>query len=52
MLTDKGDLTDIGSWYLGGAATGKSPTSAASRLSHRTLMAIFVTLLSIGIVAR
>lgn len=23
MLTQKGELTDIGSWYLGGAATGK-----------------------------
>ncbi|RDL39929.1 Uncharacterized protein BP5553_04269 [Venustampulla echinocandica] len=34
MLNNKGQLTDIGSWYLGGAATGNQPggKSAASRL--------------------
>lgn len=25
MLTEKGQLTDIGSWYLGGAATNNVP---------------------------
>ncbi|KAF1985375.1 glycoside hydrolase family 128 protein, partial [Aulographum hederae CBS 113979] len=29
MLDSDGDLTDIGSWYLGGAATGNVPTAAA-----------------------
>lgn len=27
MLTQNGQLTDIGSWYLGGAATGNVPSS-------------------------
>ena len=31
MLTQKGDLTDIGSWYLGGTATGKVPKGAAGK---------------------
>ncbi|KAL8805103.1 MAG: hypothetical protein Q9182_002193 [Xanthomendoza sp. 2 TL-2023] len=31
MLTEKGKLTDIGSWYLGGAATGNIPHGAAGR---------------------
>ncbi|KAL8694282.1 MAG: hypothetical protein Q9218_001050 [Villophora microphyllina] len=31
MLTEKGDLTDLGSWYLGGTATGKIPHGAAGR---------------------
>lgn len=35
MLDNDGQLTDIGSWYLGGAATGNIPKgkSAASRLA-------------------
>lgn len=31
MLTEKGKLTDIGSWYLGGSATGYTPHGAAGR---------------------
>ncbi|KAL9005063.1 MAG: hypothetical protein Q9188_002136 [Gyalolechia gomerana] len=31
MLTEKGELTDIGSWYLGGSATGNTPRGAAGR---------------------
>ncbi|KAI9055134.1 hypothetical protein LZ554_000098 [Drepanopeziza brunnea f. sp. 'monogermtubi'] len=31
MLTEKGELTDIGSWYLGGPATNNIPKGAASR---------------------
>lgn len=27
MLTQDGQLTDIGSWYLGGAATNNIPSS-------------------------
>ncbi|KAK2629136.1 hypothetical protein QTJ16_002239 [Diplocarpon rosae] len=30
MLTQKGALTDIGSWYLGGAATGNVPKGGAA----------------------
>ena len=33
MLTQNGDLTDIGSWYLGGTATGKVPKGAAGKKS-------------------
>ncbi|EPE28333.1 (Trans)glycosidase [Glarea lozoyensis ATCC 20868] len=33
MLDNKGRLTDIGSWYLGQAATGNVPKGAASRLT-------------------
>ena len=33
MLTEKGELTDIGSFYLGGSATGNKPKGAAGRLS-------------------
>lgn len=31
MLTQDGKLTDIGSWYLGGSATGNVPKGAAGR---------------------
>lgn len=31
MLTQNGKLTDIGSWYLGGSATGNTPKGAAGR---------------------
>lgn len=31
MLTQKGKLTDIGSWYLGGVGTGNKPKGAASQ---------------------
>lgn len=30
MLTQKGELTDIGSWYLGGAATNNVPKGSAA----------------------
>lgn len=33
MLTQDGQLTDIGSWYLGGAATGNVPSSSSSSSS-------------------
>lgn len=31
MLTQDGKLTDIGSWYLGGSATGNKPKGAGVR---------------------
>jgi hypothetical protein len=31
MLTQDGKLTDIGSWYLGGAATGNVPSSKSAK---------------------
>ncbi|KAF2268414.1 hypothetical protein CC78DRAFT_558275 [Lojkania enalia] len=33
MLTAEGKLTDIGSWYLGGAATNNLPTGTSSRIA-------------------
>lgn len=30
MLTQKGELTDIGSWYLGGKATNNVPKGGAA----------------------
>lgn len=47
MLNNDGQLTDIGSWYLGGSATGVSPTSAADRSYSPVLPAIVVALVSI-----
>ncbi|KAI0127228.1 glycosyl hydrolase catalytic core-domain-containing protein [Xylariales sp. AK1849] len=40
MLNNAGDLTDIGSWYLGLTATGVSPTSAAGRSQSPLVLAI------------
>jgi hypothetical protein len=34
MLTQNGELTDIGSWYLGGAATGNIPSASGSSASR------------------
>jgi hypothetical protein len=30
MLTEKGQLTDIGSWYLGGVATNNIPKAGGA----------------------
>ncbi|TGJ80839.1 hypothetical protein E0Z10_g7910 [Xylaria hypoxylon] len=41
MLNNDGELTDIGSWYLGGTATGVKPTSGlAGRSQINVLLAI------------
>ncbi|KAF2478030.1 uncharacterized protein BDR25DRAFT_275706 [Lindgomyces ingoldianus] len=34
MLTQKGELTDIGSWYLGGVATNNIPKSDAGQIAR------------------
>ncbi|KAL9603963.1 MAG: hypothetical protein Q9179_002025 [Wetmoreana sp. 5 TL-2023] len=47
MLTEKGQLTDIGSWYLGGTATGKKPHGAAGRIVVFAGSSIIVSLASI-----
>ncbi len=44
MLTQKGQLTDIGSWYLGGAATNNIPqttgdVSSSVRVSGKAWLA-------------
>jgi hypothetical protein len=47
MLTQNGQLTDIGSWYLGGAATNNVPKGgAASR--HTTEAAWVLTATIVG----
>ncbi|KAL8891769.1 MAG: hypothetical protein Q9215_001205 [Flavoplaca cf. flavocitrina] len=47
MLTEKGKLTDLGSWYLGGAATGNIPHGAAGRNTFFAGSAITVFFASI-----
>ncbi|KAI4283588.1 MAG: hypothetical protein L6R38_002072 [Xanthoria sp. 2 TBL-2021] len=47
MLTEKGKLTDIGSWYLGGSATGNKPHGAAGRNTIFTGSTITILLASI-----
>jgi hypothetical protein len=47
MLTQNGQLTDIGSWYLGGSATGNIPKGIAAQSVPFTLWTVFVTLLCI-----
>jgi len=42
MLTKKGALTDIGSWYLGGAATNNIPSSANKQFTISLFM-LFMT---------
>jgi len=44
MLDGKGQLTDIGSWYLGGAATNNIPTtSAAARVAAISMWSALVS---------
>ena len=44
MLTSDGKLTDIGSWYLGGGATGNIPNGGATKpvCSLLTLFLVFI----------
>ena len=48
MLDGKGRLTDIGSWYLGGAATNNIPSATASAAS-RTTTAMWGALVVVGV---
>jgi len=34
MLTQKGELTDIGAWYLGRSATGNIPKGSAAQATQ------------------
>ena len=49
MLTQNGALTDIGSWYLGGSATGNIPASAGTRITNTSwsLLVALVALLCV-----
>jgi hypothetical protein len=42
MLTQKGELTDIGSWYMGGAATNNIPKSSATSIAAPGTLALSV----------
>lgn len=47
MLTEKGQLTDIGSWYLGGSATGNKPSGSPGRsviFAGSSIIVVFATL--------
>lgn len=44
MLTEKGELTDIGSWYLGGSATGNVPSTKKSGASKQIITTSSVVL--------
>ncbi|KAL8913912.1 MAG: hypothetical protein Q9172_007200 [Xanthocarpia lactea] len=47
MLTEKGKLTDLGSWYLGGSATGNVPRGGAGRNAVFAGSTVIVLLTSI-----
>ena len=47
MLTQKGDLTDIGSWYLGGTATGKVPKGTAGKKTISAALTLLVFLANV-----
>lgn len=55
MLDKGGAIDDLGAWYLGVNATGKTPESAASRIdlegSHHWLFGIWATVLLVWILA-
>ena len=46
MLNDDGELTDIGSWYLGGSATGVDPQSPGVRIRGSAVTVMVSALLS------
>ncbi|CAK3907252.1 glycoside hydrolase family 128 [Lecanosticta acicola] len=46
MLTQKGELTDIGAWYLGESATGNVPKGDASTIAKGAVWAIALVALS------
>lgn len=41
MLTEKGGLTDIGSWYMGGAATDNVPDSSGSPRAPAAMLGVW-----------
>jgi len=49
MLDQKGRLTDIGSWYLGGAATNNVPSASAATEIKVTGAAIWGMLVAVGV---
>lgn len=51
MLNNKGELTDIGSWYLGGKATGNKPggKSGAGRIATGSWWVVVVGLVVLAL---
>jgi len=49
MLTGKGQLTDIGSWYLGGAATNNIPSASKAVKASMTVGAAWVALVGVAL---
>jgi hypothetical protein len=49
MLTEKGELTDIGSWYLGGAATNNIPKGGAGFHQPARVVLVLVVSLAAGL---
>jgi Glycosyl hydrolase catalytic core len=43
MLDANGQLTDVGSWYLGGVATGNIPSSATRLINVHVLLVAVAT---------
>ena len=54
MLTNEGELTDVGSWYLGGNATGAEPEGSGAKMAFGSpsplLLALFTSLLGFMLV--
>jgi len=48
MLDQKGRLTDIGSWYLGGAATNNVPSAAVKEFEAVGIMGISLVAVAVG----
>ena len=46
MLSDGGELTDIGSWYLGGSATGVDPQSSGVQIGAPIATTVICAVLS------
>lgn len=49
MLDGKGRLTDIGSWYLGGAATNNIPTLSGASNERVSAFLGMVVLVVVGV---
>jgi hypothetical protein len=50
MLTQDGELTDIGSWYMGGVATNNVPESSAAAgvVPKRLISSLLVVLVMLA----
>jgi hypothetical protein len=49
MLTEEGKLTDIGSWYLGGAATNNVPHKGKAHQNSASMFKIGPLSLIVGV---